>query len=94
MIPSNEWSVAAEQIKSGWSVVRYGQAGGESHGTVTISPALVDNSLQVSVSWDFKGNMVEEDLTEPTWRRSIRASDGAFVVGSTETLLIFESNDD
>lgn len=85
-----DWNAAAEEISSGWRVRRYSTRGGETVGKVVSQPELSAEVLRVSVNWAIGAKNVEEMLSEPTWSRSLRRSDCSVVIGSTDSLTVFE----
>jgi hypothetical protein len=89
MVDSN-WSVAADRIKEGWAVSRYSQDGGRSLGKVSGAASLSGKALRVPVAWEFQDSTVDQVLNEPSWRRSLRRSDGSVVISSTDSVLVFE----
>lgn len=93
MVDSN-WSAAADDIRTGWSVSRYSQDGGKSFGLVSGTPSLRDKALEVPVAWKFRDLTLEQVLNEPSWRRSLRRSDGSVVISSTDSVLVFEPSED
>lgn len=86
----SDWHAAAHEITAGWRVRRYNNIEGELVGTVTGAPELIADTLSVPVGWQFGEKRLEETLAEPSWRRSLRRSDQAVIIGSTDSVLVFE----
>lgn len=86
-----DWSAAANAIAAGWRVRRYSNLGGEIVGRVVSAAELsAEAVLRVPVGWELGSKFIEETLSEPSWRRSLRRSEGAVVISSTDSLTVFE----
>jgi len=86
----SDWLAASQEITTGWRVRRYNNIEGELVGTVTSTPQMDEAVLSVPVGWQFGEKCLEETLSEPSWRRSLRRSDQAVIIGSTDSVLVFE----
>ena len=89
----SDWPAAAREIAAGWRVRRYNSVEGELVGTVTGTPELDAETLSVPVGWQFGAKRLVETVSEPSWRRSLRRSDQAVIIGSTDSVLVFEPDE-
>ena len=86
----SDWSAAAREIVAGWQVRRYSSIEGESFGSVISASRLSEAILSVPVGWQFGDKCLEETLSEPSWRRSLRRSAQAVIISSTDSVLVFQ----